>query len=133
MIRHDVYARQPAIQNTHNCTHSQPNLLFAGLSALPLGILTASGTLVPLLHNSSTRQEEILELPKPAWWTSDIHEQSASLFFPFLLRSVTQGALTCRGFEFAANFGSFCNFFVIFLQFSYNFLYLLCYTTRCIG
>jgi tetratricopeptide (TPR) repeat protein len=49
------------------------NLLFAGLSALPLGILTASGTLVPLLHNSSTQQEEILELPKPAWWTSDIH------------------------------------------------------------
>jgi len=48
------------------------NLLFAGLSALPLGILTASDTLVQLFRDSFAQKEEILELQKPAWWTTDI-------------------------------------------------------------
>jgi hypothetical protein len=47
------------------------NLLFAGLSALPAAILSASDTISTYIDKLQSNKQDMLELPVPQWWTSD--------------------------------------------------------------
>src|ERR1700732_3487203 len=43
------------------------NMLIAGLTAVPAGVLAVE----PILAKLKSSKEELLELPVPPWWTSD--------------------------------------------------------------
>jgi hypothetical protein len=48
------------------------NLLFAGLSAVPVAGMTAFDTLGSVFAKQKSKQDELLELPMPPWWTGGL-------------------------------------------------------------
>jgi len=48
------------------------NLLFAGLSAVPIAGMTAFDSLGSVFAKQKSRQDELLELPMPPWWTGGL-------------------------------------------------------------
>src|SRR5712691_6636760 len=48
------------------------NLLFAGLSVVPVAGMTAFDTLGSVFAKQKSKQDEVLELPMPPWWTDGL-------------------------------------------------------------